>query len=195
MLLPGFQSSNCQTWPATTAFQEQGFWSVWKWSTPKPPQIHMLMGSGPQFSGRNPFHVLVMHSTLELCKYPNSQYVCWSLSPLDPHMVSLQNSYPSLILLVKLVNIPILPPVPLTCVISLHRRRRSCGVGGPRVLAAWIVLEVNPIGDFVGMVDVDGIYIYNYIYYIYIYIDLFGNMISISLSLCLSLSSAISQYY
>jgi len=28
-----------------------------------------------------------------------------------------------------------------TCVISLHRRRRrSCGVGGPRVLAAWIVL-------------------------------------------------------
>ena len=101
-------------------------------------------------------------------------------------MVSLQNSYPSLILLVKLVNIPILPPVPLTCVISLHRRRRrSCGVGGPRVLAAWIVLEVNPIGDFVGMVDVDGIYIYNYIYYIYI--DLFGNMISISLSLSLSL--------
>ena len=94
-------------------------------------------------------------------------------------MVSLQNSYPSLILLVKLVNIPILPPVPLTCVISLHRRRRSCGVGGPRVLAAWIVLEVNPIGDFVGMVDVDGIYIY---------IDLFGNMISISLSLAPSLN-------
>ena len=94
-------------------------------------------------------------------------------------MVSLQNSYPSLILLVKLVNIPILPPVPLTCVISLHRRRRSCGVGGPRVLAAWIVLEVNPIGDFVGMVDVDGIYIY---------IDLFGNMISIALSLSPSLS-------